>query len=469
MKFITILSFLLISGFNISSINHNINNSHSNEAFAPSNDSPCGAITLDMGTHSGTTINATTTTNPEATPQCNSTPSRDVWFKSHIQSNGRLSISTTLAGGTNTPGARIALYSTGSCNHLLATDICSNGSEILIVGGINLEVYIRVWTPFTSSGTNFQIILRSNATTSTVARVWPLPIDFTPPNDNPCGAESLLANLSCNLSSGNTLDASTTSNPPSNFLCNATAFKDLWYETKVPSTGVLTLRGRTSGFTNGVKMAVYMGTCSSPINVNVCNTDELALIGEPGTTLFIRVWLFNRITGKNASGQFTICALNSNVTGQFATVLPGGRIPPVNDDACNATNLTASSNCTLTRGTTIDATLSGIPTLVPSCNSKPKQDVWYKVIIPSSEIMTISIASTSLNMKRVTMEMYMGDCSNLLTTGLCTSNPDFVVRGLAGRTIHIRIWGDNINTVGNFTICIRNFNATGIVPISIPF
>ena len=324
MKFSAFLTFLVFSLLSKNMEYSNTHNSCITQLIAPSNDNPCNATVLGMGTHNGTTVNATTTTNPVANSQCNSTPTRDVWFKSHIQSNGMLAISTTLVGGTNSPGARFALYSTGSCSHLLATNICSNGSEILIDGSFNQEVYIRVWTPFTSSGTIFQIKLQPFSISGTFPQVFPLPIDFSPPNDNPCGAVEINANSTCITTNATTKDATTTTNPSSGSLCNGSASKDIWYKVTIPSSGLLTFRPSNSNpLSLSTRIAVYNGPCSSLSFSGICaSNQDIPVTGFPGSDVYIRVWLFNRITRRNTGGNVGICVLNFNPTGLDPKPLP---------------------------------------------------------------------------------------------------------------------------------------------------
>lgn len=135
-------------------------------------------------------------------------------------------------------------------------------------------------------------------------------------NDNPCGAISLNAYSSCSTTNGTNVGATATF---SGSTCGETSPRDVWFKCAIPGSGFVTFR-TYAGTLDDAMMAVYWGDCSN-LNYIVCEDDNssgntmpvIAITGQPGTMLYIRIWGYG-----NATGSFRICALNynsSNITG----------------------------------------------------------------------------------------------------------------------------------------------------------
>jgi PKD repeat protein/photosystem II stability/assembly factor-like uncharacterized protein len=132
-----------------------------------------------------------------------------------------------------------------------------------------------------------------------------------PANDNTCGATSLTVGSSCNYSTFNNNNSTTTlyANPP----CGGTATNDVWFKFIAPASGMAIIDAEptlTGGFADGA-MAAYKGNCLNLIYLD-CNDDYngsgnmpyLSLSNlTPGDTIFIRFWKY----GGGTTGSFQLC------------------------------------------------------------------------------------------------------------------------------------------------------------------
>ncbi|MFM9949526.1 MAG: S8 family serine peptidase [Saprospiraceae bacterium] len=132
-------------------------------------------------------------------------------------------------------------------------------------------------------------------------------------NDNPCSAIQLTASNSCNYVNGDNTAATATY---SGSTCGTSSPKDVWFQCTIPASGLVTFR-TSAGTLNDAVMAIYWGSSCSSLNYIVCEDDNtegngsampvIGITGQAGTQLWIRVWGYN-----NATGSFSICALNYN-------------------------------------------------------------------------------------------------------------------------------------------------------------
>jgi len=164
----------------------------------------------------------------------------------------------------------------------------------------------------------FIVAVRCNSTTWSA---WSPVQTFTttggsgsaPNNNLPCSATLLTANSSCSYTTGNTTGATATFN---DVLCGTSQPRDVWFRCAIPSSGMVTFRTAAGTLTDAV-MAVFWGSSCSSLNYIVCEDDNsngngslmpvIAISGQPGTMLWVRVWGY-----QNASGTFGICAMNYN-------------------------------------------------------------------------------------------------------------------------------------------------------------
>lgn len=249
---------------------------------------------------------------------------------------------------------------------------------------------------------------------------------------------------------------------------DATICKDIWYRVQVPASGgvVLDLFHTGSTGTDDLAMAVYDG-CTGNLVAAADDYYTTSLFFEPsvaiscrtpGSILYVRIWRY----GCSSSGlptNFQILAtdqadLTAGDTPGNAVVLP------------NTTGTTTTS-------TAIDNTLYPLmsPTIPTSLCSNAGyviaggcEDKWYKITLPNTKILDVSIAGASTNM---TMQVFKGTpCS--LTEVDCGSgiiNPKLVDIAFSTSTdLFIRIFDQNCDEYDNFNLVttIRNKNSNDL-------
>ncbi|MFM2358067.1 MAG: hypothetical protein RLY16_59 [Bacteroidota bacterium] len=409
----------------------------------PVNDNPCNAITLTAGPtctyQTFTNENATATTGVPA-PGCANYQGGDVWFQVVVPAGGALIFDTQT--GVITDGG-MAVY-TGTCDNLtlLACDDDSspNGAMSFITsGGLTpgSTVWIRVWE---YGGDN-------NGTFGICVKTPPPP----PANDNPCTATALPVEATCNFQTFTNADATPTSTVPDPG-CGGYVGGDVWFTVVVPASGSVSVDTRNLVMTDG-GMAIYSGATCDALTLLSCddnsspngNMPKVVVNGQtPGATLWIRVWE----NGNNNNGTFEICA----------TIPPP---PPANDNQCNATLLTASTDCNFQTFTNENATGStGVAS--PTCATYAGFDVWFRVVVPAGG--TIKIDTRRGTLLDGGMAVYRGSSCNTLTQIACDDNsssstnmPQLLISGQTpGNTLYIRFWGKNgADNIGTFDICVQ--------------
>lgn len=159
----------------------------------------------------------------------------------------------------------------------------------------------------------FSAIVRCNAT---VWSAWSPNKSFTTSNatlsnDQVCNAASLTASGSCSYSGGSNVGATASSSAT---VCGTNSPKDVWFKCPIPSSGIVTFRTAAGSLDDAI-MAVYWGSSCSGLTYIACEDDNgdvsampvMAITGQPGTMLWVRVWGY-----ENTTGTFSICALNYN-------------------------------------------------------------------------------------------------------------------------------------------------------------
>ena len=141
------------------------------------------------------------------------------------------------------------------------------------------------------------------------------------------------------------------------------------------------------------------------------------------------------------------------------TGLKGYAQAPVNDDPCNAIDITPDFTCSYTTYTNAGATASsGIP--APGCASYQGADVWFQVTVPAGGSLIFDSQVGSITDGG--MAIYSGtDCGNL-TLISCDDDsspnglmPKITANGLTpGSTVWIRFWAYGTGTPGTFGLCV---------------
>ncbi len=256
----------------------------------------------------------------ESLPSCSGggNADDDVWY-SFVANSADMEIKLSPTIGYD---AVIQLFS-GNCSGLTSIQ-CEdvnglNGNETLTATGLTPgnTYYFRVYHYGIGSGTStFQVCVSGLA---------------PPTNDDPCSAFALPdVTPSCNYQTYTNLGSAGSGVSTPSGCGGSSPFQggyaggDVWFSVVVPASGQLDIHTASIGFSDGA-MALYSGTCSSPVLVS-CDDDgepgdgilmphiyETGL--TPGATMWIRVWEY----GNNNNGQFSICVTS-----------------PDNDDCANA-------------------------------------------------------------------------------------------------------------------------------------
>ena len=405
----------------------------------PSNDDPCNAVELPVGTDC--TFQTFTNENSFGTvgvpaPGCAGYSGGDVWFKVIVPAGGALTFDTQQ--GVMTDGG-MAIYS-GTCNGLTLLSCDDNSSSSvnmpkITTGGLTPgdTIWIRVW----ENGNN------NNGTFGICVKIPPPP----PANDDPCNAVLLTVDATCTYQTFTNENATGSIGVPAPG-CAGYSGGDVWFKVVVPAGGAIKFDTQTGAMTDA-GMAIYSGTCSG-LTLIQCDDNSspngaMPLITAggltPGDTVWVRVWE----NGNNNNGTFGICV----------TLPPP---PPANDNPCSATELTPATTCTYQTFTNENATNTpGVP--APGCASYNGSDVWFKVVVPAGGALTFDSQTGVITDGG--MAIYTGTCNNL---SLIDCNDDGSPNGLMplittggltpGDTIWVRFWEYGGDNNGTFGICV---------------
>ncbi len=139
-----------------------------------------------------------------------------------------------------------------------------------------------------------------------------------PGNDEPCNADTLLVQATCNFTTRTLVRASKSAQIP-DASCDQPSNVDVWFKFSIPKgnfgihTSSLTISGNDCG------LAIYKGTCSSlseiaciiggnPAQKYMPWSDNINLSDFAGQTGYIRIWEFGSVSN---TGDFQICITGS--------------------------------------------------------------------------------------------------------------------------------------------------------------
>jgi hypothetical protein len=270
-------------------------------AQVPSNDNPCNAISLPVGTtcsFSQYTNALATPTSGVTDPGCAGYVGGDIWFRVTVPANGIIIVDSD--EGSMIDGG-MAFYN-GTCNSLTLLD-CDNNSSLngsmpyINFSGLtpSSELYIRFWERGNNNNGTFFICAYS-----------PIP----PANDNPCNAIPLTVGTGCSFSQYSNTSATNSTGVPAPVCADYTG-GDVWFSAIVPASGQLIVNTNSGDITDG-GMAIYSGACGA-LTLIECDDDDsnnglMPFITRsdftPGSTIYIRFWEF----GNDNNGTFSICA-----------------------------------------------------------------------------------------------------------------------------------------------------------------
>jgi hypothetical protein len=135
--------------------------------------------------------------------------------------------------------------------------------------------------------------------------------------------------------------------------------------------------------------------------------------------------------------------------------------PLANDDPCGAITITPGASCSFTAYSSAGATgTTGPP--VPGCASYSDNDVWFKVVVPSTGALVFdSNAGTITDSGMAIYSSSDNTCTGTFSLIKCSDDDNgsmsrIIQSGLTpGATIFVRFW-DYYDTEGTFSICVYN-------------
>ncbi len=279
----------------------------------PSNDTPCNAISLSVGT----TCSFSTYTNAGATdsgipdPGCANYLGGDVWFSVTVPASGSLIFDTQ--SGVVTDGG-MAIYSGTNCSSLSLIACNDDGGTGLMPrisqSGLTpgSTIWIRFWEYGNNNNGTFGICVYDGACS-------------TPSNDDCSGAipVTVSANGSgCPSPVSGTIECATQSSQ-STTACGGTEDDDVWFSFTAPANGSVNINlTNVSGSTTDLYHSVWQGTCPSlTLVTGSCsdpNTSSLSGL-TPGQTYYLRVYSWTSTSGQNTT--FDVCIEEGNVCGSL--------------------------------------------------------------------------------------------------------------------------------------------------------
>lgn len=416
----------------------------------PSNDNPCGATTLTVGSavsYSTYSTSCATATTGVTAPGCGNYLGGDVWFSATIPASGNLVITTD--NQVVIDGA-MAVYTGSLCSSLTLYSCSDDGYG---VSAYMPQIIVSCQTPGTTVWIRFWEYGNDSPGTFSISAYDPGGNAGPPSNDDPCNAIVLTPTPACSYTTYSNLCATNTSGVTAPG-CGNYLGSDVWFKVTTPASGALTITTQAGLMTDGA-MAIYSGTCSSLTLVS-CNDNgttympTLSVTGAtPGTIYFIRMWEY----GNDNNGSFGICVTDP---------CPSGA--PTNDACTNAISLSLGVPVT---GNNSCATATGEPA-APSCwtnGANQLNTVWYSAVAPASGKLKVRTGLGTLTNTQI--QLFSGTCGSLTSRGctddttLCSNSQlwsELSFTGLtAGATYYIRV--DGVNALaGDFTITALDGN-----------
>ncbi len=273
---------------------------------APSNDEPCGAISLTPNTTcTPTTGNVALASQTYSAGSCSFiTTARDVWYK-FTATNTSHTVSVT---GNGTFDPVIQAYTATNCSTSVVTISGScvdatgaGGTETKLLTGLTIGVtyYVRVHHASSTVPSN---------TSFTICIITPPP---APSNDECVGSINLPVNASCTSPTAGTTVSATNSGLGSD--CG-NAIDDVWYTFTCPANGSVHLEVTgTGGFNPSINLR-NTSNCPSSGATLLCydytngnQTETMNVTGLTGNAQY-RVRIFG---SGGTSGTFNVCASSS--------------------------------------------------------------------------------------------------------------------------------------------------------------
>ena len=282
---------------------------------------------------------------------------------------------------------------------------------------------------------------------------------FAQPSNDLCSGVITIPSNSCNGTTYNIQNATSTSGAGSCGGATGSTTYDTWFQFQATSSiPVINLSNLGSNLlASTTYIEALSGSSCSGFSVLGCNnaSNGLSLSGlTVGTYYYIRVYVTSNPTGNPASKwNYQICVVD----------------PPSNDDCSNAISLTAATTCSNTSGTLSGSSASS-PAVSSTCSGTPGGDVWYK-FVASSVYPAISLSSIGSNLSSAGtyLQLLSGSCGSFTSVACVNGSSSSLTLntmttpggvGLsAGSTYYIRVYSSTTSPSGSnwtFNICVTN-------------
>lgn len=230
--------------------------------------------------------------------------------------------------------------------------------------------------------------------------------------------------------------------------CSVSSAGDHIYQFTTTQISALTIDLCGASFDTEVHLFQFgHGTCDAPTyasNDDACGTRSSLYVD----CLPIGTWVIVIEGSGTATGAYDMDIILNDC---------GCPTPPVNDDPCNAIELTVGTSCSYTAGTNVNATDS--PVANPTCANYNGSDVWYFVTVPAGGWLTFETGAGTITDGG--LAIYSGTCASL-TQIQCNDdsgpgNMSEIERQdlVPGSTVWIRMWEYGGNFEGTFNICVH--------------
>ena len=356
------------------------------------NDDPCDAVSLGINVpctfENFLNFGATASTGI-TDPGCANYVGGDVWFSATAPASGELEFD--FDAGTISDGGAAAYSGTCSALSLISCDDNSSTDDdmpLLSLNGLTPgeTIWIRVWENGGDVSGSFDIC----ATDPSV----------TPSNDDPCDAQSISVNTTCQFETFTNDGATSSVGPPAPGCANYQG-SDVWFSLTVPGSGNVEVDVSEIGM-DDPDAAAYSGTCGSLILIDCDDgpapdfNPTLTLIGlTPGETIWIRVWSYGNVQ----NGTFEICATEL------------AACDPTNPTCADAISLTVGASCI--NGSTCGG--GAVQSFSCDPSNQHNEAVWYSFVATQTEMLVTG--STSSSSCSFAISTFSGSCGSLTEVG----------------------------------------------------
>ena len=269
---------------------------------APLNDECSGAVNVPIGP-SSIVADGTFGSQSLVAGSCGGVANDDVWFK-FTATNASHTIYVNSSTDYDPVVQLYANCSTTPTPFPNASSSCDDTRFPKNGTGSNSFTGLTVGTTY-----YYRVYDAGSTTPSIMTFTTNVTLPPSPPvNDEPCKAIYISASSTCTFNTYTNEAATATVGPPAPG-CASYSGGDVWFKTKVPFSGELTIDTKDFTITDG-GMAIYSGRCNS-LNLITCDDNSgngsMPKINSkslsPGDTIWIRVWEY----GNNNNGTFGIC------------------------------------------------------------------------------------------------------------------------------------------------------------------